>query len=121
MPGTSMADFSFRPRGESTEVRWTMSGHNNFIARAIEEARALLQTALDIVERDIVGKRWSAGDIFNMTDCSAAPALFYADKVTSFTRSHRQAADYLTRLKERASFARVLREAEPYFKYLPEG
>jgi glutathione S-transferase len=50
-----------------------------------------------------------------------APALFYADEVIPFARSHRQAANYLTRLKKRPSFARVLREAEPYFKYFPEG
>lgn len=85
----------------------------------VEEARALLRTALDMVERDMAGKTWTAGDSFTMADCAAAPALFYADKVMPFAPDHVTAMAYLTRLKERPSFARVLKEAEPYFKFFP--
>jgi hypothetical protein len=35
MEGTSVAEFSFTPQGDRTAVTWSMSGHNNFIARAI--------------------------------------------------------------------------------------
>jgi uncharacterized protein YndB with AHSA1/START domain len=33
--GTSFAEFAFRPERDATAVTWSMSGHNNFIARAI--------------------------------------------------------------------------------------
>jgi hypothetical protein len=35
MEGTSIAEFAFAPQGDRTAVTWSMSGHNNFIARAI--------------------------------------------------------------------------------------
>ena len=59
------------------------------------------------------------GDAFTMADCAAAPALFYADKVVPFGATHQQTTAYLERLKARPSFARVLKEAEPYFKMFP--
>ena len=33
--GTSTAEFTFRPEGDQTAVAWSMTGHNNFIAKAI--------------------------------------------------------------------------------------
>ena len=85
----------------------------------MEEARALLLTAIDVVEADMAGRTWAVGDAFTMADCAAAPALFYADKVMPFGKRHPHVAAYLGRLKQRASFARVLAEAEPYFKMFP--
>jgi hypothetical protein len=35
MPGTSYSEFAFAPQGNQTAVTWTMSGHNNFLAKAI--------------------------------------------------------------------------------------
>jgi uncharacterized protein YndB with AHSA1/START domain len=35
MAGTSMAEFTFKPEGDRTEVTWSMSGQNNFFTRAI--------------------------------------------------------------------------------------
>ena len=32
MAGTSDAEFTFKPQGNQTEVTWTMTGRNNFIA-----------------------------------------------------------------------------------------
>lgn len=34
MAGTSDAEFTFKPQGGQTEVTWTMTGRNNFIAKA---------------------------------------------------------------------------------------
>jgi glutathione S-transferase len=87
--------------------------------QGVEEARALLATALDMVEEDMATKRWAMGDDFSMADCAAAPALFYADKVAPLGTSHRHAAAYLERLRQRPSFARVLAEAQPYFQNFP--
>lgn len=35
MEGTNTAEFTFKPEGERTMVNWTMSGKNNFIAKAM--------------------------------------------------------------------------------------
>ena len=59
------------------------------------------------------------GDGFTLADCAAAPALFYADTVAPFGAAHRELTAYLGRLMARPSFARVLEEAEPYFRLFP--
>jgi glutathione S-transferase len=86
----------------------------------VEEARVLLQTSLGMIDGDMVGNRWAMGDEFTMADCAAAPALFYANMMVPFRDAHRNAAAYLDRLMERPSFARVLKEAQPYFAMMPK-
>jgi glutathione S-transferase len=54
-----------------------------------------------------------------MADCAAAPALFYAGKLHPFGESRPHLAAYFDRLLQRASYARVLREAEPYMHMFP--
>jgi glutathione S-transferase len=73
-----------------------------------------------MVDAEMAHKQWGMGDAFSMADCAAAPALFYADKALPLAGSHRYAAAYLDRLKQRSSFARVLEEAQPYFRFFPE-
>jgi glutathione S-transferase len=85
----------------------------------VEEARALLQTALGMIEHDMATKTWAIGEIFTMADCAAAPALFYANKVMPFGDGQKNAAAYLERLMQRPSYARVLEEAQPYMKMFP--
>jgi glutathione S-transferase len=65
-------------------------------------------------------KTWAMGETFSMADCAAAPALAYANRVMPFTDSHRHAGKYLQRLVSRPSFARALKEAEPYQKNFPQ-
>ena len=86
----------------------------------VEEARALLQTTLGMIEHDMATKTWAMGDAFGMADCSAAPPLFYVNKVMPFGDTHKNARRYLDRLMERPSFARVLVEAQPYFSLFPQ-
>jgi glutathione S-transferase len=85
----------------------------------VEQAKALMRTAYGMIERDIGAKRWAMGDVFTMADCAAAPALFYANKVVPFGETHNNVASYLGRLLERPSFARAVKEAEPYFSMFP--
>jgi glutathione S-transferase len=85
----------------------------------VGEARAMLATAYGLIERDMAGRTWAMGDMFTLADCAAAPALFYADKVAPLLPDHPNAARYFERLKTRPSYARVLREAEPYFGNFP--
>ena len=83
----------------------------------VEEARTMIRTALGLIERDT--NRWVA-ETFTLADCAAAPSLFYADKVMPLAATHPRAAAYLDRLKQRPSYARVLKEAEPYFRFFPK-
>jgi len=83
-------------------------------------ARARLATSYDMIERDMAGKSWAAGEQFTMADCAAAPALFYANKVQPFEDTHPKLLAYFTRLSERPSFKRALDEAEPYMKFFPK-
>ena len=85
----------------------------------VDEAKAMLKTALDLVERDMRGKTWAMGDEFTIADCAAAPALYYADKVMPFADTHKHAAAYLGRSSARPSFARALKEAQPHFAKFP--
>jgi glutathione S-transferase len=85
----------------------------------VEQARTLLRTAYDLIERDMASSTWAIGEAFGMADCAAAPALLYANRVLPFEDSHAHAARYLGRLRERPSFARVIEEAQPYFALFP--
>ena len=86
----------------------------------VAQARAQLAMAYDLLETELAGRTWAAGEAFGMADCAAAPALFYADKVATLD-GHPTVRAYLDRLLARPSFARVLREAEPYFAMFPAG
>jgi glutathione S-transferase len=90
-------------------------------AYGVEESRAALAKALDLVDREVAGKIWTRGDAFTLADCAALPALFYADKVMPIAGKWPEALALLERLKARPSVARVLAEAEPWFKYFPAG
>lgn len=85
----------------------------------VEEAKRLLQTALTLVEERMATRTWAMGDAFTMADCSAAPPLFYINRVMPFAQTHKNAAAYLTRLMARPSYARALKEAEPYLAMFP--
>jgi glutathione S-transferase len=88
-------------------------------AFGVAEAREMLRTAYGMIDRDMADRTWAIGEAFTMADCAAAPALFYGEMAEPFGE-HRNLAAYLARLKARPSFARVLKEAEPYFKMVPQ-
>ena len=88
-------------------------------AFGVQQARAALATSYAVIEREMASRTWAAGEIFGMADCSAAPALFYANLVAPLDETHPNARAYLARLMERPSFARVVREAQPYFSLFP--
>jgi glutathione S-transferase len=89
-------------------------------AHGVEEAKAQLRTAYAMVERQMEGGGWAMGDDFTLADCAAAPALFYGSMAEPFGEGRANVAAYLDRLKARPSFARVLKEAEPYFRMVPK-
>jgi glutathione S-transferase len=83
------------------------------------EARNNLETAYEMLEKQLASGQWAAGADFSMADCSAAPALFYAECVHPFTSNYPALAAYFDRLMIRPSVARVIEEARPYFQYFP--
>jgi glutathione S-transferase len=86
----------------------------------VDEARRRLRTAYGIIENDMAARTWAIGDAFTMADCAAAPALYYANLVEPFGDDHRNVARYFVRLMARPSFARAVREAEPYRHMFPK-
>ena len=86
----------------------------------VQEIKGKLAIALTILEQDMASRTWAMGDDFTMVDCAAAPALFYVDLISPLAASHKNMAAYLDRLKQRPSFARALKEAEPFMQYFPK-
>ena len=85
----------------------------------VAQAKERLAGVYEMIERDMAQKTWALGDDFTIADCAAAPALFYANKVLPL-EGHKNVAAYLERLTQRASYARALKEAEPYFRFFPK-
>lgn len=86
----------------------------------VEQAKAQIRRSFDIIEQQLTGGGgWAMGEQFGLVDCAAAPCLFYSSTFEPFGERKNLAA-YLERLKGRPSFARVLREAEPYFAMFPK-
>ena len=108
VPMQKIVTDSLRPEG----------GHD---PHGVAEARDALAGAYRFLEERLRADPWALGEGFGLADCAAAPALFYADTVEPLSPRHGHAARYLERLRARPSFARVLREAEPYFKLFPKG
>lgn len=88
-------------------------------AMGVEQARQQLRQSYDLLEARLAGREWLAGDTFTLADVSASPALFYANTVEPFSATHERLTAYLGGLMRRPAFARVLKEAEPYFQYFP--
>jgi glutathione S-transferase len=86
----------------------------------VEQARARMRTAFDIADAEMATRTWAAGESFGLADCSACPALFYADLVLPFADTHKHLAAYFARLKARPSFARAIEEAKPFFHLFPK-
>ncbi len=85
----------------------------------VEQAKARLRTAYTIIDEQMATRTWSVGDDFSIADCAAAPALYYANKVMPFGNRHESMAGYFQRLLRRPSYARALKEAQPYLKLFP--
>jgi glutathione S-transferase len=88
-------------------------------AHGVEAAKAQVAEAYGILEARTGAEGWAIGEAFGLVDCAAAPALFYANVAVPLGAAHRNLRAYLGRLMARPSFARVLREAEPFFPLFP--
>ncbi len=85
----------------------------------VDQAEQQIRQAYALLDREIGSKDWAMGSDFSLVDCAAAPALAYATTLVPFDAALQNLPRYLDRLRARPSFARVLSEAEPYFKFYP--
>jgi glutathione S-transferase len=90
-------------------------------AKGVADARAMLETAYGWLERRMANRRWAVDDCFTLADCSAAPALFYADWTHPIGKDFPNLRAYRQRLNARPSFARAIDEARPYRPLFPLG
>ena len=84
----------------------------------VAQARAQLETSYGMLEAEMRDRTWAAGEAFTLADCAAAPALYFANLVQPFA-AHKSIAAYFERLLARPSFARAVREADPYRHLFP--
>jgi glutathione S-transferase len=87
----------------------------------VARAHATLDTAYAWLEDRLKNREWVAGDDFSLADCSAAPALFYADWVHFIGDTYPNVRAYRDRLNARPSVARTINEARPYRHFFPLG
>ncbi len=87
----------------------------------VEQSRGQLDTAYRWLEDTLAGRQWAAGENFSLADCSAAPALFYADWVHPIDEALKELRGYRGRLLGRPSFARAVDEARPFRALFPLG
>jgi glutathione S-transferase len=90
-------------------------------AKGVADARKMLDTAYGWLEQQLPPRAWASGSTFSLADCSAAPALFYADWVHPAGDRFPGVLAYRGRLLARPSVARVVDEARPYRKLFPQG
>ena len=90
-------------------------------AKDVADARKMLDVAYGWLERQLTPGAWGGGNYFSLADCSATPALFYADWVHPIGNQFPEVRAYRSRLLARPSVARVVDEARPYRKLFPQG
>jgi len=78
----------------------------------IEKARFHIATMYSFMENEFGKQNFANGEEFLMSDCAAAPGMFYAEQVAPFAE-HKNISAYWERLKSRASIQRTHEEAAP--------
>ena len=90
-------------------------------ARSVRDAKNLLDVSYRWLDEQMLQQAWGVGDDFTLADCSAAPALFYADWVHPIGEEFPAVRAYRARLLSRPSVSRTVDEARPYRKLFPGG
>ena len=89
--------------------------------KVVADATRILDVAYGWLEQELTPRAWAAGATFSLADCSAAPALFYADWVYPVGDRFPGVLAYRGRVLARPSVARVVEEARPFRKLFPQG
>jgi glutathione S-transferase len=90
-------------------------------AKGVADAGKMLDVAYAWLETQLSPSRWAAASEFSLADCSAAPALFYADWVQPIDARFPGVRAYRARVLARRSVARVVDEARPFRDFFPQG
>jgi glutathione S-transferase len=91
-----------------------------FDERVVSQARRRLEMAYGMLEGQLSGNEFLAGDAFTIADCAAAPGLFYALAIHPWEEpTHPQLTRYYRALAGRPSFAKVIEDARPYRQLFP--
>ena len=90
-------------------------------AQVVARARSTVDTAYAWLERRMENQEWAVADHFSLADCSAAPALFYADWVHPIGDAFPSVRAYRNRLNARPSVLRTIDKARPYRHLFPLG
>jgi glutathione S-transferase len=90
-------------------------------AKGVADARKMLDVAYGWLEVQLTPRGWASGGAFSLADCSAAPALFYADWVHPIGDRFPGVLAYRGRVLARPSVARVVDEARPFRNFFPQG
>jgi glutathione S-transferase len=107
LPVQKIVDDRLRPKGSKDP-------------HGVAEAKARIQSCYGMIDKEMAARTWAMGEAFSMADCAASPALFYANRVVPFGDGNSNVAAYFDRLQARPSFARVIKEAEPFFGMFPQ-
>jgi glutathione S-transferase len=89
--------------------------------KGVAYARKMLDVAYGWLEEKLSPQAWAAGSTFSLADCSAAPALFYADWVQPIGDRYPGVLGYRRRVLARPTVVRVVDEARPFRKLFPQG
>ena len=109
-----------------TPMQAVVAEHLPFITETpdpnrIARARASLDQIYPWLDARLAGRKWAAGEVFTLADCSGAPSLFYADWVQPIPEELSALKTYRATVLARPSVARVVDEARPYRSYFPLG
>jgi glutathione S-transferase len=88
-------------------------------ALGVEQAKAMVKKSYAMIEQTMMEKTRAMGNDYGLVDCAASPALFYANCVVPIDSTMPNLSAYFARLMARPSYARALREAEPFFHMFP--
>lgn len=83
----------------------------------IDTAKFRIDTMYSFMEQEFSQQPYTNGEKFTMSDCAAAPALFYAELLTPFAE-YKNISAYWERLKERASVQKTHEDARPIVEEL---
>jgi glutathione S-transferase len=87
----------------------------------VRSARELLDKAYSWLDQRLAGRQWAAGDTFSLSDCAAAPSLFYSDWAHAIPAQHNNLRAYRARLLAQRSVQRAVDDARPYRHLFPLG
>ena len=89
--------------------------------KGVADAKELLDVAYGWLDNELSHRGWAGGGTFSLADCSAAPALFYADWVHPIDDEFAYLRAYRRRVLARPPVARVVDDARPYRHLFPQG